>query len=304
MNKQKNILAVGSIAIDTLETPMGNCGDMLGGSASYFSVAASMLAPVKLVGVVGNDYPEKGWKMFKSRNINVDNVQIAQGITFRWGGKYNDDYSSRDTLFTELGVFESFSPNIKQKDCNSPLVFIGNIQPDLQLVVANMVCDPEHVVSDTMNLWIDLFPEKLTDVIKKSSVLLINHEEAEQFTGRADIVSAAQILINMGPQVVVIKMGAGGSYVSHNNRGVFVPVFPVVRVLDPTGAGDSFAGGFMGYLSQTQNPDFIEAVIMGSAMASFCVEGFGLEALLEATAVSLYDRIKIIKGSMPEEAEI
>jgi sugar/nucleoside kinase (ribokinase family) len=304
MNKQKNILAVGSIAIDTLETPMGNCTDVLGGSASYFSVAASMLAPVKVVGVVGNDYPEKGWKMFKSRNINVDNVQIAQGKTFRWGGKYNNDYSSRETLFTDLGVFESFSPNIRQKDCGSPLVFLGNIQPDLQLVVADTVCGPEYIVSDTMNLWIDQFPEKLGDVIKRSSIFLINHEEAEQLTGKADVVSAAHDLINMGPRAVVIKMGAGGSYVSYNNGGVFVPVFPVKEVLDPTGAGDSFAGGFMGYLSQTQNPDFIEAVIMGSAMASFCVEGFGMEALLRATTASLYDRIKIIKNSMSKEIKI
>ena len=304
MNKQKNILAVGSIAIDTLETPMGSCHDVLGGSASYFSVAASLLAPVKLVGVVGKDFPEKGWEMFKSRSINVDNVQIAQGKTFRWGGKYNDDYSSRDTLFTHLGVFESFLPSIRKEDCGSPLVFLGNIQPNLQLVVADTAYSPEYIVSDTMNLWIDLFPEKLADVIKKSSVFLINHEEAEQFTGKADVVSAAQVLINLGPRVVVIKMGAGGSYISHNNRGVFVPVFPVERVLDPTGAGDSFAGGFMGYLSLVQSPDFIEAAIMGSAMASFCVEGFGLEALLGATAASLYDRIKIIKNSMSEKVEI
>ncbi len=304
MNKQKNILAVGSIAIDTLETPMGNCGDILGGSATYFSVAASMLAPVKLVGVVGNDYPERGWKIFKSRNINIDNIQIVQGKTFRWGGKYNDDYSSRDTLFTDLGVFESFSPNIKEEDCASPLVFLGNIQPDLQIKVLDTVCEPECVVSDTMNLWIELFPEKLADVIKRSSIFLINHEESEQLTGRSDVVSAAQALINMGPRVVVIKMGAGGSYISYNNRGVFVPVFPVEKVMDPTGAGDSFAGGFMGYISQTQNPDFIEAVIVGSAMASFCVEGFGMGALLSATTALLYDRIKIIKNSMSKEVEI
>ena len=304
MSKQKNILAVGSIAIDAIETPRGNYNDMLGGSASYFSVAAGLLAPVKLVGVVGKDYPEKGWQMFKSRSINVDNVQVAQGKTFRWGGKYNDDYSSRDTLFTDLGVFESFSPNIRQEDCGSPLVFLGNIQPDLQLMVSNAVCDPEYVVSDTMNLWIDLFPKKLATVIKRSSIFLINHKEAEQFTGRADVVSAAQALINMGPRVVVIKMGAQGSYVSHNNRGVFVPVFPVERVLDPTGAGDSFAGGFMGYLSQARSPDFTEAAIMGSAMASFCVEGFGLGALLEATTTLLYDRIKTIKDLMSEGVEI
>jgi len=301
MNKQKTILAVGSIAIDTIETPMGNCCEVPGGSALYFSVSAGLMAQVKLVGVVGKDYPEEGWKILKSRRINVDNVQILPGKTFRWGGKYNDNYSSRDTLFTDLGVFESFSPNIKQDDCDSSLVFLGNIHPDLQIQVASMVRAPEHIVSDTMNLWIDLFPHKLNDVLRLSSIFFINHEEAEQFTGKTNVSSAAKVLLDYGPEVVVIKMGERGSCVSYNNQSVFVPVFPVDKVLDPTGAGDSFAGGFMGYLSQAKNPDFVTAAITGSAMASFCVEGFGLEALLMATPEGLEDRIKIIEDSMSEK---
>ena len=301
MDKGKTILAVGSIAIDTLETPNGNRKNILGGSASYFSVAAGLLAPVKLIGVVGDDYPEKGWQMFKSRGINVDNVHVQSGKTFRWGGKYNNDYSSRETLFTELGVFEAFKPSIQIKDCSSPLIFLGNIQPDLQLKVASLTVDAEHIVSDTMNLWIDLFPEMLNKVLAVSTIFLINHEEAEQFTGESDIIRAGRKLLAAGPKIVVIKRGAEGACLVYENNEFFIPVFPVQKVLDPTGAGDSFAGGFMGYLSQTNKPDFLEAVLVGSAMASFCVEGFGLESLLKATPSLLSGRIDAIKNSLLEK---
>ncbi len=206
-NKGKTILAVGSIAIDTLETPNGNRKNILGGSASYFSVAAGLLAPVKLMGVVGDDYPEEGWKMFKSRGINIDNVHIQSGKTFRWGGRYNNDYSSRETLFTELGVFESFKPLIRAEDCCSPLIFLGNIQPDLQLKIASLTAGAKHVVSDTMNLWIDLFPKLLNNVLAVSTIFLINHEEAEQFTGESNISRAGRKLLAKGPKIVVIKMG-------------------------------------------------------------------------------------------------
>ena len=300
MNDGKSILVVGSIALDSLETPIGSRTSMLGGSASFFSIAASLLAPIKMVGVVGLDYPEKGRQLFISRGINIENVQTASGKTFRWGCKYNKDYSSRETIFTDLGVFESFSPEIKITDRNSPLVFLGNIQPNLQLEVAQMMNSPEYLVCDTMNLWIDLFPEQLSDVIKLSNVLLINHEEAEQFSGLSDIVAASQMFLEMGPGVVVIKMGADGLCVSQKNKNTFVPVYPVDKLIDPTGAGDSFAGGFMGYLSQSTHIDFIEAAVYGSAMASFCVEGFGVEALLSATPSMLKNRIKTIKDSMSE----
>ena len=301
MDKRKTILAVGSIAIDTLETPNGNRKNLLGGSASYFSVAAGLLAPVKLIGVVGDDYPEEGWQMFKSRGINTDNVHVQAGKTFRWGGKYNNDYSSRKTLFTELGVFKAFKPSIKTEDCASPFIFLGNIQPDLQLRVAELTRDAEYIVSDTMNLWIDLFPEMLNNVLGVSTIFLINHEEAEQLTGESDISRAGRRLLAAGPEIVVIKRGAEGAFLVYKNNEFFIPVFPVEKVLDPTGAGDSFAGGFMGYLSQTNKPDFLEAVLVGSAMASFCVEGFGLESLLKTTPEMVAKRVAVIKGLIVEK---
>ena len=300
MNKQKNILAVGSIALDTLMTPRGNRQNILGGSATYFSISAGLLAPVKLVGVVGSDFPEEGWQLFRSRKINTDNILVEDGLTFRWGGKYSDDYSTRDTLFTELGVFEKFSPSILESDRKSPLVFLGNIHPDLQSSVAKLTLNADHIVTDTMNLWIDLFPEKVTEVFKLSSILLINHEEAKQFTGLSEIASAANKLLSFGPEVVVIKSGADGAYLAHGDVRRSVAVFPINTLNDPTGAGDSFAGGFMGHLSQHPQPDFLEAVIVGSAMASFCVEGFGVESLLKATPELLEHRVSTIKKTMVE----
>ena len=300
MHSGKTILAVGSIAIDTLETPNGNRKNILGGSASYFSMAAGLLAPVKLVGVVGYDYPEEGWQMFKSRSINTDNVHIESGKTFRWGGRYSDDYTTRDTLFTELGVFEAFKPSIKTEDCASPFIFLGNIQPDLQLRVAELTRDAEYIVSDTMNLWIDLFPDRLDEVLSRTTIFLINHEEAQQYTGESDTSNAAKKLLTAGPEIVVIKLGSEGAFLATENNEVFIPVYPVEQVLDPTGAGDSFAGGFMGYLAQTNAPDFIDAVVMGSAMASFCVEGFGLESLLLVAPMLLNERVKKIKSCLHE----
>ena len=298
MQEMKTILAVGSIAIDTIQTPNGMRENILGGSATYFSLAAGLLAPVKLVGVVGKDFPEIGWELFKSRQINTDNIQIVEGKTFRWGGRYNHDYSSRKTLFTELGVFESFSPEIQDNDCKSPLVFLGNIHPDLQIDVARKAISPEYIVSDTMNLWIDMFPEKLNRVLGVSNIFLLNHEEAFQFTGVNDVLGAALQLHAAGPEVVVIKMGAKGAYLSFNDRTLYVPVFPVERVVDPTGAGDSFAGGFMGCLAQKGKPDFLEAVLVGSAVASFGVENFGPESLLNVTRKSLDGRIASIRDRL------
>ena len=300
MNNQKNILAVGSIALDTLMTPRGNRKNILGGSATYFSISAGLLAPVKLVGVVGSDFPEDGWQLFRSRKINTDNILVENGPTFRWGGKYSDDYSTRDTLFTELGVFEKFFPSILDSDRNSPLVFLGNIHPDLQLSVAKLTLNADHIVTDTMNLWIDLFPEKVAEVLKLSTILLINHEEAEQFTGQSEIANAASELLSYGPEIVAIKRGADGAYLAHGDVRHSVPVFPINMLNDPTGAGDTFAGGFMGYLSQSSQPDFLEAVIMGSAMASFCVEGFGVESLLSATPELLEHRVSTIKKTLME----
>ena len=300
MDKRKIILAVGSIAIDAVETPGGNRKDLLGGSASYFAISAGLFAPVKLAGVVGDDYPDEGWQMFQSRGINTDNVHVLPGKTFRWGGKYNNDYSTRDTLFTDLGVFENFKPSIKPEDCTSPLIFLGNIQPDLQLHVARLTNGAEHIVSDTMNLWIDLFPEMLNDVLGVSTIFLINHEEASQFTGESNVSCAGKKLLASGPKIVIIKRGAQGSYFLDENNEFYIPAFPVKKVVDPTGAGDSFAGGLMGYLSQASEPNVLEAVLTGSAMASFCVEGFGLESLLKTTTEMLAERVGALKSSLIE----
>jgi len=295
MNKQKTILAVGSIALDTLMTPRGNRENIIGGSATYFSLSAGLLAPVKLIGVVGSDFPEEGWQLFRSRKINTDNILVKAGPTFRWGGKYSDDYSTRDTLFTELGVFEKFSPSIADSDRGHPLLFLGNIHPDLQSSVASFTPESEYIVTDTMNLWIELFPEKVAEVLKLSTILLINHEEAEQFTGQSEIASAANKLLSSGPEVVVIKRGADGAYLAHGDVRRSVPAFPIDTLNDPTGAGDSFAGGFMGCLSRSPKPNFLEATIVGSAMASFCVEGFGVESLLSASPELLEHRVSTIK---------
>jgi len=294
----KTILAVGSIAIDTIEAPSGNRNNVLGGSATYFSLAASLFAPVKIVGVVGNDFPEEGWQLFKTRNINTDNVHVVDGKTFRWGCKYSHDYASRATLFTELGVFESFSPVIRDGDCGLPLVFLGNIQPALQLGVAQSMTSTEYIVSDTMNLWIDLFPDRVGEVLAISNIFLLNHEEAFQFTSIKDIPDSACKLHAAGPEVVIIKMGAKGAYLSIKEKGVYVPAFPVDSVVDPTGAGDSFAGGMMGYLAQTGGSDFVGAVLAGSAMASFGVENFGPYSLLNITREKLDGRIVTIRNSM------
>ena len=292
----KTILAVGSIAIDAVQTPNGNRDNILGGSATYFSLAAGLFTPVKLVGVVGNDYPDAGWRLLSSRNINTDNVQIVNGKTFRWGGKYNHDYSFRDTLFTELGVFESFSPDVREADRQSPLVFLGNIQPDLQLDVARSTISAEYIVSDTMNLWIDICPDKVKEVLAISRIFLLNHEEAFQFTGINDIPAAANHLLSLGPEIVIIKMGADGAYLSFKDRGYFIPVFPVEKVIDPTGAGDSFAGGLMGFIALSDKPDFVEAALVGSAMASYSVENFGPESLLKVTKEGLNKRVQAIRG--------
>ena len=298
MEECKTILAVGSIAIDTLQTPNGNRDNVLGGSATYFSMAAGLFTSVRLVGVVGEDYPDKGWKIFKSRNINIENIQVVEGKTFRWGGKYNQDYSTRNTLFTELGVFDSFSPVIHDNGRSSPLVFLGNIQPDLQLKVASLMTSAEYIVSDTMNLWIDMCPDKVDQVLKISNIFFLNHEEAFQFTGTNDIPKAACQLHALGPKIIVIKMGAEGAYLSFNDRAYYIPTFPVEKTIDPTGAGDSFAGGFMGCLAQSGNQDFLKAVLTGTAMASYCVENFGADSLLNVTLDDIDSRIAVIKERM------
>jgi len=298
MTATKPILAVGSIALDSLETIEGNRTEIIGGSSTYFGLAAKLFAPVSLVGVVGDDFPQEGWDLLSNTNIDVKNIQIQPGTTFRWGGRYNNDYSHRETLFTNLGVFEKFQPSILENYKKADFLFLGNIQPDLQLNVASQMESVKTIVCDTMNLWIDLCPDKLWDVLKKVDIFLLNDEEAIQLTGKKNLSEAANQLLQSGPSVVIIKQGANGALLTYDDVSVQIPVFPIKSLIDPTGAGDSFAGGFIGHLVNGGSNDLIEAVITGAAIASFTVSGFGVEGLLEANIDSLQNRKNIIRESM------
>jgi sugar/nucleoside kinase (ribokinase family) len=298
MKTSKSILAVGSLALDSLETIEGNRTEILGGSSTYFGLAANLFSPVSLVGVVGDDFPQEGWDLFSSNNIDIKNIQVEPGKTFRWGGRYNDDYSSRETLFTELGVFEKFQPSILDDYKKTDFLFLGNIQPELQLNVTKQMDNTKIIVCDTMNLWIDLCPNRLWDVIKSVDMFLLNDEEAIQLTNKTDIYDAANQLLQNGPSVVVIKQGSNGALLSYDDVRIQIPVFPIDKLIDPTGAGDSFAGGFIGHLTNHRNDDLIEAVITGAAVASFTVSGFGVDGLLEADINSIYARKNIIRTSM------
>ena len=233
-------------------------------------------------------------------NKKGNSINILNGKTFRWGGKYSQDYSQRETLFTELGVFDSFSPTIKNMDSRIQCVFLGNIQPKLQLDVAKQINFARYIASDTMNLWINLFPKQLKNVLQISDIFLINDEEAHQFTEKKDISESAHIFHSFGPKVVIIKMGANGAYLSFEDKSVFIPVFPIDKVIDPTGAGDSFAGGLLGSLASVDYPNLVEAVLVGTAMASYCVEDFGVDGLLRATMSGLNERISVIREHMSE----
>ena len=292
------IITVGSIALDTLETPSGKVTDALGGSSTYFALAASMFAPVHLVGVVGTDFPETGWELFKSRNIDVTDVQIVDGKTFRWGGRYSDDLHSRDTLFTELGVFENFQPVIKDKAGQADLVFLGNIHPGLQKTVCDSALNARSIVTDTMNLWIDISRNELMDVIRQTDIFLLNDEEAIQLTGKDDLNEAADTLLAYGPSVVIIKQGGRGSLLADGQTRIQIPVVPGITAIDPTGAGDSFAGGLLGYLANNSETDLIPAVIQATAVASFTVSGLGVDGLMVATPETVEERVKLVSSLM------
>jgi sugar/nucleoside kinase (ribokinase family) len=294
MQDSKKILAVGSIAYDSIQTPKGNRERILGGSCTYFSVAASSYTNVQIIGIVGNDFDTDSWNIFKKYNINTDNVEIADGKTFSWGGDYNSDYSTRDTLFTELGVFENFIPNI-DSNIKNPILYLGNIQPQLQLDVINKVDSPHLIAADSMNLWIDLFPDKVRELISKVDLFMLNDEEARQLMNKDNLEDIADDLLRMGPKIVIIKKGGDGSLLAYKNKRINISVVPNTPIYDPTGAGDSFAGGLLGYISNhgLENPE--KAVIHGTAVASYTVSGFGLENLYKLKKDDLNKKIQEIK---------
>ncbi len=290
-----SILVVGSVAIDNVETPAGKADESPGGSALYFSSAASFFAPVNLVGVVGGDFDLQSLNFLKSRNVDLSGLMVEEGETFRWGGRYHTNMNQRDTLYTYLNVFETFRPVIPENYRDSRFVFLANIDPDLQLNVLESIRNPELTVLDTMNFWISGKREALEAVIRRVDVMILNDEEIRELTGIYYINDAAKKLFEMGPKILVIKKGEHGALLMTRSDLFFAPAFPVRRVIDPTGAGDSFAGGFVGYLASRPKLTDLEirrAVVYGSTVASFNVESFSFEKLKSLTRDEIEQRVE------------
>jgi sugar/nucleoside kinase (ribokinase family) len=294
-----SILVVGSVAYDTVETPSGRAERVLGGSASFFAVAASYFAPVNLVGVVGDDFGEQQLAAFRGRPIDLTGLERAAGKTFHWQGRYSQDLNSRDTIRTDLNVFEFFQPKIPAAYRRSELVFLGNIDPVLQREVLAQVEKPRVVACDTMNYWIKGKPEELRQTLAKVDVLLINDQEARELSGEWNLVKAARAIRRMGPQTLVVKKGEHGVLLFGHESCFAAPALPLETVIDPTGAGDTFAGGFIGYLAsvrETNDVTLRQAVVMGSTLASFCVEAFSLDRLLTLTRMQIGERYAVFQA--------
>ena len=276
-----SLTVVGSVALDTVETPAGKNADGLGGAATFFALAAANYTQVHLVGVVGEDFPEEHVDLFASKRINIDGLERAEGKTFRWAGKYHDDINMRDTLDTQLNVYEHFHPKLPDAAAEAKYLFLGNIHPSLQLEVLQQA-KPDFVALDTMNLWIDITRTELEEVLAKIDCLIINDEEVFELTGERNLVKGVHAIQEMGPAIVAPKKGEHGCLLFVGNKIFSAPAFPMAEVVDPTGAGDTFAGGFMGYIAQQDATDFEtlkKAVIHGSVVASYTCEEFGADRI-------------------------
>lgn len=296
------ILVVGSVALDTVETPFGGVDGVQGGAASYFSIAASLYDAVNLVAVVGEDFPDEFRERFRTRRIDTRGLQVAPGKTFRWGGRYHMDMNSRDTLFTELGVFADFNPDVPPAYRQSDVAFLANIQPDLQLGVLRQTEEagsgPKLRALDTMNLWIETARDALTEVIRRVDVLLIAEEEAREYTGKTSLRAAVREILALGPKMLVVKQGSYGALLFGADGHYFAaPAYPLDEVRDPTGAGDAFAGGFLGYLARQLAQgqpltayDYRRALIHGNIMGSFACEDFSVRRLCALSAEDIATR--------------
>lgn len=283
MSEAYPILVVGSVAFDDLETPHGKRQDCLGGSATYFSTSASLFAPVRVVAVVGEDFPEAHLDALRHRGVDLDGVERVPGRTFRWSGRYDDEVADAQTLDTQLNVFEHFDPKIPALYAASPIVFLGNIHPALQLKVLDQIERPKLVAADTMNFWITGEREALGEVLARLDMLVINETEARLLADTRNVFIAADRIRAMGPKILVVKRGAYGALLFHPDGTFFVPAVPLREVVDPTGAGDTFAAGLIGHLARARVFDFPtlrRAVLSGTVMASFACQGFSLDRVL------------------------
>lgn len=290
-----SVLVVGSIALDSVETPHGNAERVLGGSAVFFSGAATLLSNVQVVGVVGQDYPLAELDFLKERGADLSGVEEAPGSSFFWAGRYGDDFNTRETLATELGVFADFQPRIPDQFRDSRFVFLGNIAPELQLDVLGQVRAPEIVVCDTMNYWIDGSRDALLHLLERVDVLMVNDAEARMLAGDHSLVRASRWIRERGPSLVVIKKGEHGAALFADDWTFFAPGYPLESVFDPTGAGDAFAGGFLGYLAQTVSPteaDYRRAMVYGSVTGSFAVESFSVDRFRQVTTADVLERVE------------
>lgn len=293
-----SLLAIGSVAFDAIETPFGKTDKIIGGAGTYISLAASYFAEdINLVSVVGGDFPKETIQQLNARGIDTKGLQVLEDKkTFFWSGKYHNDLNSRDTLVTELNVLGEFDPVVPDEYQGAEYLMLGNLSPEVQLKVIERLKErPKLIAMDTMNFWMDIAMDDLKKVLKKIDVLIINDEEARQLSGEYSLVKAAKKIVDMGPSFLVIKKGEHGALLFHGDRVFFAPALPLEEVFDPTGAGDTFAGGFMGYLAKTKDISFEgmkRAIIYGSAMASFCVEKFGTERIENLEKDEVVKRIR------------
>lgn len=293
-----SILVVGSVAFDSIKTPFGEADDILGGSACYFSTSASFFTDVNLVAVIGDDFPQEHIDFLESRNIDLAGLQKTEGKTFRWKGRYDYDLNEAHTLETHLNVFESFKPVLPESYRDAEYVFLANIDPELQLEVLKQVENPKLVACDTMNFWIDGKKQELIKTLAKVDILLINEAEVRQLANEPNLIKAAAIVRGFGPKTLVVKRGEYGVLMFGEGSVFSAPAYPLEEVFDPTGAGDTFAGGFIGYLAATRNLDehnLRKATVFGSVMASFTVEKFSLDRLKEIDYSEISDRYRKIK---------
>ena len=292
------IISVGSMAFDAIETPFGKIDKIVGGSATYVAYAASLLSsPVRQISIVGNDFPEEEMNELKKRNVDVSGVEMVQDKkSFFWSGRYHMDMNTRDTLITDLNVLADFNPKVPDAYQGSEFLMLGNLMPSIQISVINQMKQrPKLIVLDTMNFWMESALDELKQVLLMIDVLMINDSEARQLSGEFSLVKAAKKIMEMGPAFLIIKKGEHGALLFHKDQVFFAPALPLEDVFDPTGAGDTFAGGFIGHLDRTKNTSFESmktAIIVGSAMASFCVEKFGPQRLKEINKNDLDARLK------------
>ena len=303
------LLIVGTVAFDAIETPFGKTDKILGGAATYIGLSASNFnVESAVVSVVGEDFPQEYLDLLKKNNINIEGLEVVKGgKTFFWSGKYHNDLNTRDTLDTQLNVLADFDPVVPESHKDAEFVMLGNLHPLVQLSVLEQVKDPKLVVLDTMNFWMDNTLEDLMKVIAKVDVITINDEEARQLSGEYSLVKAARKIGEMGPKYVVIKKGEHGALLFHKEQIFFAPALPLEEVFDPTGAGDTFAGGFIGYLARTGDVSFENmksAIIYGSNLASFCVEKFGTERMQSLTGSQMNERLYEFKKLTQFETQL